>query len=155
MALPLRHAVQHCRASPPPDWPREAYVFVGRHDIAARMAAAEEESRPEGGAGSSIVSTPLGRMAKAGSPSKRPPLRQPATPPGVLDRLHALWILCVDLPGGRPSTRLPLCIAAQQQQLGLDCHGLYWPCLAKGPDAEQGSLHSLQAPPTAPAPAVR
>eukprot|EP00887_Chlorella_sp_A99_P005912 scaffold29.g5912.t1 len=74
VALPLRQAIQHCRPSPPGDWPREAYVFVGRSDIAARMAAAEEESRPEGAAAvTSIVTTPLGRMAKTSSPSKRRP----------------------------------------------------------------------------------
>jgi anaphase-promoting complex subunit 1 len=46
VALPLRQAIQHCRSSPPTDWPQEAYVLIGRNDIAASMAAAEQEERP-------------------------------------------------------------------------------------------------------------
>ena len=51
------------------------------------MAAAEQEARPAEAAVSSIVSTPLGKMAKASSPTKKPPLAggqqlQHSTPSG-------------------------------------------------------------------------
>ena len=48
------------------------------------MAAAEQEERPAEAAVSSIVSTPLGKMAKTTSPTKKPAhhMRQPATPSG-------------------------------------------------------------------------
>lgn len=72
VALPLRQAIQHCRGNPPTDWPQEAYVLIGRNDIAASMAAAEQEERPAEAAVSSIVSTPLGKMAKTTSPKKAP-----------------------------------------------------------------------------------
>ena len=87
-------AIQHCRGNPPMDWPQEAYVLIGaahgfagvpvcdaltsrmlpagRNDIAASMAAAEQQERPAEAALSSIVSTPLGKMAKTGSPTKKP-----------------------------------------------------------------------------------
>ena len=130
VALPLRQAIQHCRASPPTDWPQAAYLLIGgwdragkgiaaalavschcqlsagvgvgvlcvsswlssalskcagRNDIAATMAAAEQEERPVEAAVSSIVSTPLGKMARAAgnSPTKQPPPpRGPVTPSG-------------------------------------------------------------------------
>lgn len=57
---------------------------AGRNDIAANMAAAEQEARPAEAAVSSIVSTPLGRMAKITSPTKKPPLGvQARTPSGA------------------------------------------------------------------------
>ncbi|KAJ0979367.1 hypothetical protein J5N97_014841 [Dioscorea zingiberensis] len=34
VSLPLRHALDKCRESPPPDWPAAAYVLVGREDLA-------------------------------------------------------------------------------------------------------------------------
>ena len=43
---------------------------VGRNDVAAGMAAAEELARPADAMVSSIVSTPLGKMAKSLSPTK-------------------------------------------------------------------------------------
>ncbi|GAB4821235.1 hypothetical protein N2152v2_008281 [Parachlorella kessleri] len=81
VALPLRQALHQCRGSPPGDWPREAYVLIGRNDIAAGMTASQEHDKPEG-VGSAIVGTPLGRMAKTGSPAKKP-LRRFAPPGGT------------------------------------------------------------------------
>lgn len=54
---------------------------AGRNDIAASMAAAEQEEQPVEATISSIVSTPLGKMARATSPKK--PLRQQPTPGGA------------------------------------------------------------------------
>ncbi|ERN05300.1 anaphase-promoting complex subunit 1 isoform X1 [Amborella trichopoda] len=34
VSLPLRHALDRCRESPPVDWPAAAYVLVGREDLA-------------------------------------------------------------------------------------------------------------------------
>lgn len=34
VSLPLRHALDKCRESPPTDWPAAAYVLVGREDLA-------------------------------------------------------------------------------------------------------------------------
>ncbi|XP_020086066.1 anaphase-promoting complex subunit 1 isoform X1 [Ananas comosus] len=34
LSLPLRHALDKCRESPPTDWPASAYVLVGREDLA-------------------------------------------------------------------------------------------------------------------------
>ncbi|XP_073113376.1 anaphase-promoting complex subunit 1 isoform X2 [Elaeis guineensis] len=34
VSLPLRHALDNCRESPPTDWPAAAYVLVGREDLA-------------------------------------------------------------------------------------------------------------------------
>ncbi|XP_020082005.1 anaphase-promoting complex subunit 1-like [Ananas comosus] len=34
VSLPLRHALDKCRESPPTDWPASAYVLVGREDLA-------------------------------------------------------------------------------------------------------------------------
>eukprot|EP00268_Persea_americana_P044215 TRINITY_DN4466_c0_g1_i1.p1 TRINITY_DN4466_c0_g1~~TRINITY_DN4466_c0_g1_i1.p1 ORF type:complete len:1760 (-),score=299.95 TRINITY_DN4466_c0_g1_i1:451-5376(-) len=34
VSLPLRHALEKCRDSPPADWPAPAYVLVGREDLA-------------------------------------------------------------------------------------------------------------------------
>ncbi|KAI3425098.1 hypothetical protein D9Q98_008476 [Chlorella vulgaris] len=116
VGLPLQQAIQHCRSNPPTDWPQEAYVLIGRDDIAASMAAAQQEQRPAEAAVSSIVSTPLGKMAKASSPSKKPALgrqqRQQGTPAGVtpaaLLRLSAL---------GSAATP-PLAAAIRQQHGG-------------------------------------
>ncbi|XP_068662507.1 anaphase-promoting complex subunit 1 isoform X2 [Aristolochia californica] len=36
VSLPLRHALDKCRESPPTDWPAAAYVLVGREDLALR-----------------------------------------------------------------------------------------------------------------------
>eukprot|EP01018_Ginkgo_biloba_P012111 Gb_37425 [translate_table: standard] len=35
VSLPLRHALDRCRESPPVDWPAPAYVLVGREDLAS------------------------------------------------------------------------------------------------------------------------
>ncbi|CAA6654742.1 unnamed protein product [Spirodela intermedia] len=34
VSLPLRHALDKCRESPPTDWPAAAYVLIGREDLA-------------------------------------------------------------------------------------------------------------------------
>uniref|UniRef100_A0A1D1Y4T9 Anaphase-promoting complex subunit 1 n=2 Tax=Anthurium amnicola TaxID=1678845 RepID=A0A1D1Y4T9_9ARAE len=34
VSLPLRHALDKCRESPPTDWPATAYVLIGREDLA-------------------------------------------------------------------------------------------------------------------------
>ncbi|PIA32336.1 hypothetical protein AQUCO_04500142v1 [Aquilegia coerulea] len=34
VSLPLRHALDKCRESPPTDWPAGAYVLIGREDLA-------------------------------------------------------------------------------------------------------------------------
>ncbi|KAF0515978.1 putative Anaphase-promoting complex subunit 1 [Gigaspora margarita] len=34
LALPLREAIRKCREDPPSDWPGEAYILVGREDLA-------------------------------------------------------------------------------------------------------------------------
>ncbi|XVF84048.1 hypothetical protein PTKIN_Ptkin16aG0543300 [Pterospermum kingtungense] len=34
VSLPLRHALDKCRESPPADWPASAYVLLGREDLA-------------------------------------------------------------------------------------------------------------------------
>ncbi|CAG8664779.1 1739_t:CDS:2, partial [Cetraspora pellucida] len=34
IALPLREAIRKCRENPPNDWPGEAYILVGREDLA-------------------------------------------------------------------------------------------------------------------------
>ncbi|GAB2272646.1 hypothetical protein Dimus_007470 [Dionaea muscipula] len=34
VSLPLRHALDKCRESPPTDWPEDAYVLLGREDLA-------------------------------------------------------------------------------------------------------------------------
>ncbi|KAG9443865.1 hypothetical protein H6P81_015205 [Aristolochia fimbriata] len=36
VSLPLRHALDKCRESPPTDWPAAAYVLIGREDLALR-----------------------------------------------------------------------------------------------------------------------
>lgn len=50
---------------------------AGRNDIAASMAASQEQDEPDA-VGSAIVSTPLGKMTKAVSPIKKLPLRPPS-----------------------------------------------------------------------------
>ncbi|KAH7103790.1 hypothetical protein BKA62DRAFT_694696 [Auriculariales sp. MPI-PUGE-AT-0066] len=39
-ATPIREALRRCQQSPPPDWPVEAYTFIGRDDL-AKMAQTE------------------------------------------------------------------------------------------------------------------
>ncbi|KAF5944722.1 hypothetical protein HYC85_018799 [Camellia sinensis] len=34
VSLPLRHALDNCRESPPTDWPAAAYILLGREDLA-------------------------------------------------------------------------------------------------------------------------
>ncbi|KAK1284173.1 Anaphase-promoting complex subunit 1 [Acorus calamus] len=45
VSLPLRHALDKCRESPPTDWPASAYVLVGREDLA--LACLGRTSRPK------------------------------------------------------------------------------------------------------------
>ncbi|KAJ9683860.1 hypothetical protein PVL29_016384 [Vitis rotundifolia] len=39
VSLPLRHALDKCRESPPTDWPAAAYVLLGREDLALSCLA--------------------------------------------------------------------------------------------------------------------
>ncbi|TYH51969.1 hypothetical protein ES332_D10G318400v1 [Gossypium tomentosum] len=39
VSLPLRHALDKCRESPPADWPAAAYVLIGREDLALSCLA--------------------------------------------------------------------------------------------------------------------
>ncbi|PPD81551.1 hypothetical protein GOBAR_DD21537 [Gossypium barbadense] len=39
VSLPLRHALDKCRESPPSDWPAAAYVLIGREDLALSCLA--------------------------------------------------------------------------------------------------------------------
>ncbi|TKY56880.1 Anaphase-promoting complex subunit 1 [Spatholobus suberectus] len=41
VSLPLRHALDKCRDSPPNDWPAAAYVLLGRQDLAMSTLARE------------------------------------------------------------------------------------------------------------------
>ncbi|KAJ1401187.1 putative anaphase-promoting complex subunit 1, partial [Sesbania bispinosa] len=41
VSLPLRHALDKCRDSPPNDWPAAAYVLLGRQDLAMSALARE------------------------------------------------------------------------------------------------------------------
>ncbi|CAL9156743.1 unnamed protein product [Musa hybrid cultivar] len=50
VSLPLRHALDKCRESPPTDWPAAAYVLVGREDLA--MACLGSLSKEHGSQGS-------------------------------------------------------------------------------------------------------
>ncbi|KAL6003367.1 Anaphase-promoting complex subunit 1 [Asimina triloba] len=38
VSLPLRHALEKCRESPPIDWPAPAYVLIGREDLALSIS---------------------------------------------------------------------------------------------------------------------
>ncbi|KAL0003395.1 hypothetical protein SO802_017176 [Lithocarpus litseifolius] len=45
VSLPLRHALDKCRESPPSDWPAAAYVLLGREDLALSCLACSCKSR--------------------------------------------------------------------------------------------------------------
>ncbi|XP_075671418.1 anaphase-promoting complex subunit 1 isoform X2 [Castanea sativa] len=45
VSLPLRHALDKCRESPPSDWPAAAYVLLGREDLALSCLACSRKSR--------------------------------------------------------------------------------------------------------------
>ncbi|RDY02269.1 Anaphase-promoting complex subunit 1, partial [Mucuna pruriens] len=45
VSLPLRHALDKCRDSPPNDWPATAYVLLGRQDLAMSTLARECKHR--------------------------------------------------------------------------------------------------------------
>ncbi|KAK4273718.1 hypothetical protein QN277_017057 [Acacia crassicarpa] len=45
VSLPLRHALDKCRDSPPNDWPASAYVLLGRQDLAMSSLARESKYR--------------------------------------------------------------------------------------------------------------
>ncbi|XP_010253785.1 PREDICTED: anaphase-promoting complex subunit 1 [Nelumbo nucifera] len=46
VSLPLRHALDNCRESPPTDWPAAAYVLIGREDLA--LSCLEQLSKSKG-----------------------------------------------------------------------------------------------------------
>ncbi|KAL1825219.1 hypothetical protein ACET3Z_011997 [Daucus carota] len=45
VSLPLRHALDKCRESPPTDWPAAAYVLLGREDLALLCSAHSRKSK--------------------------------------------------------------------------------------------------------------
>ncbi|GMN41281.1 hypothetical protein TIFTF001_010497 [Ficus carica] len=45
VSLPLRHALDKCRESPPTDWPAAAYVLLGREDLALSCLARSCKSK--------------------------------------------------------------------------------------------------------------
>ncbi|PSC69420.1 anaphase-promoting complex subunit 1 isoform X2 isoform B [Micractinium conductrix] len=136
VALPLRQAIQYCRTSPPTDWPQEAYVLIGRNDIAASMAAAEQEERPAEAAVTSIVSTPLGKMAKTSSPTKKPPPGR--APPGVGTPGGATPAALRRLSAAGAAGTPPLASATRRpQQLGGAGGGAA--CLLTAPEGDTSS----------------
>ncbi|KAF8397264.1 hypothetical protein HHK36_016174 [Tetracentron sinense] len=57
VSLPLRHALDKCRESPPTDWPATAYVLIGREDLAlSRLAQSSNSKEIESQAGANLVS---------------------------------------------------------------------------------------------------
>ncbi|XAR71918.1 hypothetical protein NMG60_11018372 [Bertholletia excelsa] len=44
VSLPLRHTLDKCRECPPTDWPADAYVLIGREDLA--LACLSHSSKP-------------------------------------------------------------------------------------------------------------
>lgn len=78
MALPLLEAFQRCRSQPPTEWPPEAYILIGRDDMAANRAmmgapAPETEDLP------TAVGSPIPAWTK--SPIKRRPVGVPGHTP--------------------------------------------------------------------------
>jgi hypothetical protein len=92
------------------------------------MSASQEHDKPEA-VGSAIVSTPLGKMAKTASPTKKPPRRLPLATPtaaavaaaavagdygsawylGLVFRAHkckCVMLVCVTAPLGGSAVRL-------------------------------------------------
>ncbi|XP_048325794.2 anaphase-promoting complex subunit 1 isoform X1 [Ziziphus jujuba] len=45
VSLPLRHALDKCRESPPIDWPAAAYILLGREDLALSSLARSNKSK--------------------------------------------------------------------------------------------------------------
>ncbi|PON86586.1 Anaphase-promoting complex subunit [Trema orientale] len=45
VSLPLRHALDKCRESPPTDWPAAAYVLLGREDLALSCPARSRKTK--------------------------------------------------------------------------------------------------------------
>ncbi|KAJ7525602.1 hypothetical protein O6H91_17G058400 [Diphasiastrum complanatum] len=45
VSLPLRHALDNCRECPPSDWQADAYVLVGREDLASTCAGRMSSSK--------------------------------------------------------------------------------------------------------------
>lgn len=45
VSLPLRHALDKCRESPPSDWPAAAYVLLGREDLAWSHLSCSSKSK--------------------------------------------------------------------------------------------------------------
>ncbi|KAL5734362.1 hypothetical protein ACOSP7_032223 [Xanthoceras sorbifolium] len=45
VSLPLRHALDKCRESPPTDWPAAAYILLGREDLALSCLARSSKSK--------------------------------------------------------------------------------------------------------------
>ncbi|KAJ3676348.1 hypothetical protein LUZ60_003760 [Juncus effusus] len=49
VSLPLRHVLDKCRESPPPDWPVSAYMLIGREDLATTKLRNPHGSQSGGG----------------------------------------------------------------------------------------------------------
>ncbi|CAK9172113.1 unnamed protein product [Ilex paraguariensis] len=45
VSLPLRHALDKCRESPPTDWPAAAYILLGRQDLALSCSSHSRQSK--------------------------------------------------------------------------------------------------------------
>ncbi|URE26434.1 Anaphase-promoting complex subunit [Musa troglodytarum] len=59
VSLPLRHALDKCRESPPTDWPAAAYVLVGREDLAmACLGSLGKEHENQGSLNLVAISVP-------------------------------------------------------------------------------------------------
>jgi hypothetical protein len=78
MALPLLETFQRCRSQPPSGWPPEAYILIGRDDLAAN-AAMLGAPPPEAETVPTVVGSPIPAWAK--SPSKRKPHDLPTHTP--------------------------------------------------------------------------
>ncbi|KAL0039031.1 hypothetical protein WJX77_005730 [Trebouxia sp. C0004] len=140
VALPLREALQRCRAKAPSGWPLAAYVLIGRDDIAATVQASVALP-PEGASPQSLLplaspvsslalATPLHHGAGGGASPKKPslgrtPIRQPQ-----------LGTLQVATAVGR-----------QRSRLSIGARGIGTP-----PDPTLGHRPIHPAPPTPPLP---
>ncbi|XP_052185110.1 anaphase-promoting complex subunit 1 [Diospyros lotus] len=58
VSLPLRHALDKCRESPPTDWPAAAYVLLGREDLALSRLSHSTNSEPHTTVNLVSMSTP-------------------------------------------------------------------------------------------------
>ncbi|KAH7677904.1 Anaphase-promoting complex subunit 1 protein [Dioscorea alata] len=63
VSLPLRHALDKCRESPPPDWPAAAYVLIGREDLAmSRFSSSGQAKGDESNNSADLISNSVPYM---------------------------------------------------------------------------------------------